>query len=575
MAAATDLDRVAMIVLRFMRRPVFTLIFVYAVGITGMALIPGRVIDGETQYMSLFHAFYFFTYTATTTGFGEIPTAFSDEQRLWTVFCLYIGVIAWLYAIGSIIRLVQNEYFILSFAEYRFARRVRAMREPFFILCGFGDTGSLLARGLHEHGFQAVIIDRNPERIKALGLRDYKELMPGMCADASAPRHLLDAGVQHPCCRAIVILHSDEDINLKIAVLTRYLNPSLPILARATMPACEQNLTPLGGVTTINPFEIFAQLLSMAITSPKLHNLNSWLVRAPGVRLGQQLDVPRGSWILCGYGRMGQWLHTYMIRQGLDVVVIDPDVDPAQVSSRAIRDYADETALKEADIEGAAGIVAGTDDDVHNLRILICARKLNPSVFTILRQNEHANQPAFDAADANLVLQSSLTTARRVLKHLISPLSQPVIDSLAMPANARVLDQIVGALAHRVGDEVPHLWRARLDFEEGPAAVAWMRRTGTLRLGDLLRDPGDRDETIGCVVLAIERDGGILIAPDESSPAREGDEMLLCGTRRGHALLEATLNSPYTLDYLVTGDEPPRALVFRWLESRGRDASPA
>ena len=99
MATTSELDRVSMVVLRYLRRPVFVLIIVYAIGITGMALIPGQDADGNVEYMSLFHSFYFFTYTATTTGFGEIPHEFTDSQRLWAIFCLYIGVVAWLYAI--------------------------------------------------------------------------------------------------------------------------------------------------------------------------------------------------------------------------------------------------------------------------------------------------------------------------------------------------------------------------------------------------------------------------------------------------------------------------------------------
>jgi len=113
MATTSELDRVAMVVLRYLRRPVFVLIIVYAIGITGMALIPGRDAEGNIEYMSLFHAFYFFTYTATTTGFGEIPNEFTDEQRLWTIFCLYMGVISWLYAISSIVRLMQNPHFLM------------------------------------------------------------------------------------------------------------------------------------------------------------------------------------------------------------------------------------------------------------------------------------------------------------------------------------------------------------------------------------------------------------------------------------------------------------------------------
>ena len=114
----SELDRVSMVVLRYMRGPVFVLIVVYAIGITGMALIPGHDADGNVVYMNLFHAFYFFTYTATTTGFGEIPGQFSDAQRLWAIVCVYMGVVAWLYAIGSIFRLVQNPHFLLALNEH-------------------------------------------------------------------------------------------------------------------------------------------------------------------------------------------------------------------------------------------------------------------------------------------------------------------------------------------------------------------------------------------------------------------------------------------------------------------------
>jgi len=36
MASTSDLDRVSMVVLRYMRGPIFALIVVYAIGITGM-----------------------------------------------------------------------------------------------------------------------------------------------------------------------------------------------------------------------------------------------------------------------------------------------------------------------------------------------------------------------------------------------------------------------------------------------------------------------------------------------------------------------------------------------------------
>ena len=186
MAKGSDLDRVTAIVLQEMRNPLLLLLIVYALGITGMVIIPGT--DG--QPMDIFHAFYFMTYTATTTGFGELPREFSDAQRMWATVCLYMSVVAWVYAIGNIIRLVQNPHFTLALDQRRFARAVARIQEPFFIICGFGDTGSLLARGLSDHQMNAVVIDTDIERIKALRLRNYSVPMPGLEGDASVPKNL-------------------------------------------------------------------------------------------------------------------------------------------------------------------------------------------------------------------------------------------------------------------------------------------------------------------------------------------------------------------------------------------------
>jgi len=102
MATTSELDRVTAIVLRFMRRPILVLIVVYAIAISGLVLIPGQDAEGNPTHMSIFHAFYFLTYTATTTGFGEIPHPFTDAQRLWAIVLLYGSVVAWIYAISSI-----------------------------------------------------------------------------------------------------------------------------------------------------------------------------------------------------------------------------------------------------------------------------------------------------------------------------------------------------------------------------------------------------------------------------------------------------------------------------------------
>jgi len=572
MATTSELDRVSMVVLRYMRGPVFVLIVVYAIGITGMSLIPGHDADGNTVYMNLFHSFYFFTYTATTTGFGEIPGAFSDEQRLWAILCVYMGVVAWLYAIGSIFRLVQNPHFLLALDEHRFARKVRRIHHPFYIICGFGDTGSLLARGLSDHWLRAVIVDKDLERIKALGLRDYRVSMPGLCADPTVPKYLIDAGVRMPNCRAVVILTVNDEVNMRIAVMARLLNADIHILCRSTLEQHKEQLNSLGHMTIINPFEIFAQLLSMAITAPRLHNLNSCLVHNPHVKLGQPIVMPTGNWIICGYGRMGQWVYRQFVRNGIKPVIIDPKAKQVEGAALVIPRHANRESLQQAGLENAAGVVAGTDSDHDNLSILMWVNSLNPDIFTIVRQNRHENQIAFDAAHANLVLQSSLTTARRVLKHLISPQVQIFLDYLR-DHGEDICEQTVQRLRATIGDQRPHLWHSIIRDQEAAAITEYLHDGNTLTLGQLRRDPHQLDSSIAAMPFTIKRHGESITLPTDSETVMVGDDILFCGTEKGENMLLATMNNAYTLDYLISGHDKARGYLFRWLEQRGQHRS--
>jgi voltage-gated potassium channel len=565
MAINSGLDRVSMVVLRYMRGPLFVLIVVYAIGITGMALIPGKGADGNVEYMNLFHAFYFFTYTATTTGFGEIPHEFTDEQRLWAIFCLYMGVVAWLYAIGSIFRLVQNPHFLQALNEHRFAKEVIRIRHSFYIICGFGDTGSLLARGLSEHWFGGVIIDTDPERIKALRLRDYRVPMPGLCADPAVPKHLVEAGVRMPNCKGVVILTANEEINSRIAVMTRLLNPDIHILCRSSSKRNIEHLSSLGNITIINPFEIFAQLLSMAITAPRLHNLNSSLVRSPNTRLGHPIKVPTGDWIICGYGRMGKWLYKHFVQNGIKPVIIDPKADQIEGAARIIKGPANRESLESAGLQNAAGVVAGTDNDHDNLSILMSAQQISPDAFTIVRQNSHDNQIAFDAVKADLVLQSSLTTARRVLKHLISPQVQQFVEYMRGQGED-ICEHAVLRLQTLIGDQPLHLWQIRFCDKQSSAVIEHLQLGQSISLGELRRNPHDLGGSIQCMPLSITRDEQLIMLPPDSELIQTDDEILFCGTESGETLLSATMNNPYTLDYLITGKDRARGYLFQWLE---------
>ncbi len=559
---------VIFIVLREMRTPIIVLICVYAVAIMGMALIPGR--DGEP--MSIFHAFYFVMYTATTTGFGELPQAFNDAQRIWAIVCLFVTVIAWLYSIGAIIRLVQNRFFQLAREEWYFIRAVQRISEGYYILCGFGDTGSLLARGLSDAGIPAAILDKDEHRIRALGLRDYSVPMPGLCCDASDPRFLVDAGVQSPLCLGVIALTHDEEVNLKIAAVSRLLNPDIKIIAMSASAFHEETLATLGCDTHfVDPFKVFAKGLGAAICNPSLYILNEWLAHARGISLKTRIKLPPpGRWIICGYGRMGREVYRVLSGFNVEAAVIDPHFSDEDIDIY-IRGRATAKTLKAAGIHKAVGVVAANDDDGLNLSILINARGLHPGIFMIVRQNRHQNEIAFSAANVDIIMQPSLVTARKILFMLVAPLLKPFFRCLIDKHlhDKQFMDKLLHRLRRSLGDASPQLLTLVLVPEQAQALNQAWRQGAEVRLGDLLRDPRLREDALAIVPFALRgRDETTTFLPDGSIVLKPGDELLLCGTEAALQLLDSTLNNEYLLYYVLTGRNLPRGYFMRWLRRK-------
>jgi voltage-gated potassium channel len=464
---------------------------------------------------------------------------------------------------------VQNPHFILAVAQARFTRAAARINEPFIIICGFGDTGSLLARGLSDHHMTGVVIDSDTERVKALNLRDYDVAMPGLEGDASVPKNLQDAGISRPNCRGVVLLTGDEDVNLKIAVMTRLLNPSAEVICRSTERTHEEELKSLGSVILADPFETFARELGFALHQPPLHTLDEWLVGVQGVTLERLVSYNRGTWILVGYGRMGKWLYRLLHEWGVHVVVVDPNMHGGEEVEHSVVGLGTRANLIEAGVEGAAGVVTATDSDADNLAVLLTSRALNPDAHLIVRQNRHENELAFNAASADLIMQPSLVTARRILLWLISPLIQELLDHLEQ--NPEFLSEVVyPQLQERVGSTHPSLWTLCLDPTQAATVVDYLGRGGELSSGDLFRDASNRDEPLACVVLMLKRGNDRIIMPDDGFAIAEGDELLLCSTADAERRMRANLANIYTIEHLATGTVPPRAYAMRRLQSATR-----
>ena len=220
------------LVMRRMRTPLITLIVIFFISVVGLTLIPGVDPEGQPARLSLFESFYFMSYTATTIGFGELPWPFTAAQRLWVTFSIYLSVVGWAYAIGSMLTLLQDRSFRQALALSAVHRKVERLREPFLLMAGYGRAGELLAKAFDELGQQIVVIDESSDRVDALDLGAYHADIPGLAADAANPHHLSAAGLDHPFCTGVLALTNDDETNLAVTMTAALLRPELPVVAR-------------------------------------------------------------------------------------------------------------------------------------------------------------------------------------------------------------------------------------------------------------------------------------------------------------------------------------------------------
>ncbi|HJV28188.1 MAG TPA: NAD-binding protein [Aromatoleum sp.] len=560
--------------MRRLRAPLILIIAIMAISVLGLTLVPGVPTDGRPSHLSFFHALYFMSYTATTIGFGEIPYTFSDQQRLWITFCIYLSVIGWAYTLGTVFSLLADRNLQQAIRTQSFLRAVNDLREPFYLVCGYGETGRLICDALDSLGYRAVVVEIDENKIGELDLESYRADVPALCADASNPEILKYAGLTHPNCTGIMALTNSDATNLAIAIAARLLARKVPALCRAESPDTAANMASFGTRHIINPFEKFSGYLALALHAPAAWQLLTWLTGLPGTTVERHRNPPHGEWIVCGRGRFGQMLIEVMERECIPVTIIDRQGPPVTTPRWIQGDGTGAAALQAAGVMQAAGIVAATSNDVDNLSIAVTARELNPSLFVILRQNQYANRGLFEAFNHDINVVPSQIIAHECLAILTTPLLVPFLNEVRQRDESWCRD-LIERLTARLGWEVPAVWSERINLSRAPALYRLLMKGRTITLEALLRSPSGRDDALACEVLLVDRDDDDhIVTPDEDVEIRPGDELLLVGSTGAREEFRLLVSNENALAYVLTGEDLPGGWIWERLAARRSASSP-
>ena len=562
------MNDIVWLTMRRMRGPLVIMILVYSLSVFGMVLISGQDADGNALRVGFLDAAYFVAIMATTIGFGEIPTTFTGAQRLFVYIVLFPNVIAWLYSIGTIISLLVDPQFRAVLARARFNRRVRRMRPNFYVVCGFGYTGRMIVRGLLKRGIGAAVIEQKQDIIHSMALDEDFAHLPALAGDVT-DRRLLDlAGLDETLqrCIGVIAITNDDHANLTIAITSKLLRPTLPVLARAETRRVVDNMASFGTDLTVDPYTIFAERFHLALVSPVKYLVQDWLISVPGTQLRSDMDPPDGRWILCGVGRFGSRMAAKLEQAEMPYTVIDVHEDrvakrPGSVLGRGT----EAKTLLDAGVDKAAGIIAGTGDDVDNLSIIMTARELNPDLFVVARQENPLNDQLFDSSGADLIARRSLIVARRILAVATTPLLPVFIDHL-VNQDERFAHRLKHRLEAVLHGFAPGLWTINLVGEWANSLHVAAREGTTTRLRHLTLNPRSQEaDELPCVCLLLERGSLRTFLPGGDEKLMEGDHLLFAGRGSAHREMLFALSEPTALVSVVTGRSQPRGAIMRKL----------
>ncbi len=546
------------IILQKMRIPFLVIIITYTIAIIGLILIQGIDVNGNPTRMSIFDAFYFISYTATTIGFGETPYTFTYPQRIWVTFSIYLTVLGWFYGIGSLVSLLQDKLFIQEMQRTKFLRQIKNLNEKFIIVLGYNQiTKKIITKAL-DQGVRSVVIEKDKSRINDLILENFTPTVPVLYSETYSVRVLEAAGITKRNCKAIVSLFEDDALNLKTTLIAKSLNKNVKVAVKSTTKNHTENLKDLDAQIIVNPFSIISSEINMALIAPNLFKIEKWLYKLGDLNSSLPL-FPKGLYIICGYGRMGKKIFEKLNDNNIEAKLIeikknrDIEFTKNEISHLVFGDADDKELLINIGINQAVAIVAATDDDTTNLSILATAKKLNPLIMTIVRENDLADDFLFKNANIDHIFTPSKIVVNKVTNALVNPLSDIFLKQIIKKDNIWA-SKLINRLVKEI-DECPILLEFQIVESFAPEICKYLLNKNILLLNIFATSLYNHKQKNNVVPLLLQRDNDIILTPEWEYEIKIGDKLLLACDAHAKNDVEYICQNYYEFYYALTGKE--------------------
>lgn len=254
-------------------------------------------------------ALYMSVITVTTIGFRELGTP-TVASKCFTMVLAILGVGAFLYLITVLTNFVVAGELAKTRSKRRMQQQIAAL-ERHFIVCGYGRTGSQVARELARERRPLVVIDLE-ERPLERARSDGHFVLQGDAGDDSVLRN---AGVLRA--QGLISTLDDDAGNLMVVLSARNLNPRLSIVTRANREVSESKLVLAGANRVISPYGITGRRLAQLALRPSVVEFFEFVMHDREVELWMEEAT-----VAIGSSLDGKTLAETDVRQRLSVNVV-------------------------------------------------------------------------------------------------------------------------------------------------------------------------------------------------------------------------------------------------------------
>jgi len=231
----------------------------------------------------------------------------------------------------------------------------------------------------------------------------------------------------------------------------------------------------------------------------------------------KKLDVMKGHYIVCGFGRIGKVISKILHESKKTFVIIENNPDEIKIIEELgylvlQGDSTNDDMLKKAHIMDAKALIAVTSSDADNVYVILSARGLKPDIYILARSSgKKGAEIKLLRAGANKVFSPYEIGARRMAQSLMRP---TVIDFLDLTVHE-------GELGLRLEE---------LQVSEKATLV-----------NKTLMESGIRSEH-DLIVVAIKRQKGeMLFNPHSDTDILTGDILVVLGEQTNIQSLEKKL----------------------------------